>query len=92
MTQPDRVPTERTNKLDIPFVILGALLVALMFCPVQFLIVRQFVTPPVVDERAIYASGAFDACAYFGTSAGAPPEQVKAVCDELSVALASQID
>lgn len=93
-SQPTRIVSERTNPLDGWFILCATVLLTTIFTAFLTWGALRFVqpAPPAVDERAIYAEGAFDACAYFGTSAGAPPEQIKAVCDELAVALAADVD
>ena len=91
-SQPDRVPAERTNPLDGWFILCATVLLTTVATVFSTWGALRFVQPKPVDTRAVYAEGAFDMCAYFGTSAGAPPEQIKSVCDELTVALAAELD
>ena len=81
-----------TNPLDGVFIGCGTLLLTAMLVPLLTWAALRFIPPKPVDTLAVYAEGAFDMCMYFGTGAGVPPSEAKPICDELTVALASELD
>ena len=80
MTQ-SPVDNRPTHPLDAPFVVCGALMLAAMFCPIQFWLVRQIAAPPV-NVRAVYLDGATDMCLAIARDAEIPEAQRGPVCAE----------
>jgi hypothetical protein len=72
-----------THPLDLPFVVAGALVLFVLFAPLQHLVIRHTAAPPV-DARAAFERGATAMCFHFADEAGVARAQAESVCADLA--------